>query len=295
MTAFPRAPEFSKHVHRARYFYLRRPTKKKFDLVLLCGGRETCNPDYMVNRETFPYFALEWVEKGTGSVSLNGQTWPLQPGSIFCYGPGTLCQIKTDPQRLLTKVFINFTGEKAVELLAQAGLQAGTVARYSHVTELSEIMDNLASSVTYTNTANSEVGACYLRLFLEKIRFGQTKSRVELRGADFETYLRCQRFIQEHASELPSLKEACKDLRLSPAYVCRLFSRFGRVSPYQFLLRTKMNLALEPLSKKGLLMKEVARALGYPDPNHFSRVFKQIHGVSPKAMQQLLQRNDQRP
>jgi AraC-like DNA-binding protein len=45
-----------------------------------------------------------------------------------------------------------------------------------------------------------------------------------------------------------------------------------------------MNLAAEHLVEKGGLVKEVGQRLGFPDPFHFSRAFKSVHGVSPSAL-----------
>jgi AraC-like DNA-binding protein len=67
--------------------------------------------------------------------------------------------------------------------------------------------------------------------------------------------------------------------------VCRLFRRFQGTSPYQYLLRRKMNLAAEFLIDQGGLVKEAALKVGFADPFHFSRCFKTVHGVAPSELQ----------
>jgi AraC-like DNA-binding protein len=71
------------------------------------------------------------------------------------------------------------------------------------------------------------------------------------------------------------------------AYLCRLFRRYDHQTPYQFLLRLKMNLAAERLQNPGVLVKQVAAELGFHDPFHFSRAFKSILGLSPEAFRRL--------
>ena len=66
--------------------------------------------------------------------------------------------------------------------------------------------------------------------------------------------------------------------------VCRWFRRYQGTSPYQYLLRRKMNLAAEHLVENGGLVKEAAQRIGFADPYHFSRAFKAIHGVAPRAL-----------
>jgi AraC-like DNA-binding protein len=45
-----------------------------------------------------------------------------------------------------------------------------------------------------------------------------------------------------------------------------------------------MNKAVEFLNDPNLLVKQVAAAVGYADPYHFSRTFKKTFGVSPKGL-----------
>ena len=65
------------------------------------------------------------------------------------------------------------------------------------------------------------------------------------------------------------------------AYLCRLFQRYDHQSPYQLLLRLKMNFAAEWLQQPGALVKQVAERAGFTDPFHFSREFKSVFGVAP--------------
>ena len=73
-------PEISSQVREARYFYLHQDKVADRRLVVICGGRETCTPDYEVDRPTFPYFGIEWVERGRGrSGSTDAATGSSRP------------------------------------------------------------------------------------------------------------------------------------------------------------------------------------------------------------------------
>jgi AraC-like DNA-binding protein len=62
-----------------------------------------------------------------------------------------------------------------------------------------------------------------------------------------------------------------------------LFRRFSGQTPYQYLLRRKLEAAAARLSEPGALVKEVALEAGFSDPFHFSRVFKRVFGVAPSV------------
>ena len=48
-----------------------------------------------------------------------------------------------------------------------------------------------------------------------------------------------------------------------------------------------MNLAAQRLQEPGTLVKQVAAELGFDDPFHFSRTFKNVFGLSPEAFRRL--------
>ena len=84
-----------------------------------------------------------------------------------------------------------------------------------------------------------------------------------------------------------TLEQIAKECHINNAYLCRLFRRYDNQSPYQYLLRLKMNFAAERLQKSGALVKNVAEEAGFTDPFHFSRVFTSVLGLSPAAFRDL--------
>jgi AraC-like DNA-binding protein len=71
------------------------------------------------------------------------------------------------------------------------------------------------------------------------------------------------------------------------AYLCRLFKQFDTQSPYQYLLNLKMTYAADRFQKTGVLVKKVARELGFVDQFHFTRVFKKVFGIPPQSFKGL--------
>ena len=122
-------PEFfSLQVREARRFYLDLAPPPDSPLAVVCGGRESCAPDYAIRRPTFSYYSIEFVSRGKGSLTLDGSTFSLFPGAVFSYGPGVAQDIVTDPDEPLEKYFVDFTGSEAPELLRRHGLPPGSFA-----------------------------------------------------------------------------------------------------------------------------------------------------------------------
>jgi AraC-like DNA-binding protein len=214
---------------------------------------------------------------------LRGRPHELEAGSVFCYGPGVACRIRTDPDLVLTKVFVDVAGADAEDLLDQAGLSPGEYQRVARIVELSEVFDGMCREGLRHGPDVHAIVATYFRLLLLKARAHRV--RAQPGGTQrLETFLRCRQFLQDHYLRFTSIETAADELGLTPSYLCRLFREFGERSPYQFLLRARMNHALDSLMLSGGCVKRACYESGFRDPAHFSRLFKQIHGLSPRAL-----------
>jgi AraC-like DNA-binding protein len=280
-------PEFfSSHVRDARRFYLDLAPDHDSPLVVVCGGVESCAPEYTIDRQTFPYYSLEFVARGRGSLVLDGQRVALFPGVVFAYGPGVAQHITTEADDPLEKYFVDFAGTRAVELLERYSLPPAHWARVRAIAEIQSIFDNLiCDGLRGTGFCNALCAALLEYLI---VHVADSRMPWEARQTPaFATYQRCRKHLATHFERIQSLEQAAQECHVDRAYLCRLFRRYDRQTPYRFLMRLKMNLAAERLQDPGVLVKQVAAQLGFADPFHFSRAFKNTFGRSPEAFRRL--------
>lgn len=89
--------------------------------------------------------------------------------------------------------------------------------------------------------------------------------------------------IDEHISE-PSMKtsELAEMMGMSRSSLFRKMSALAGVAPNEYVLIYKLNKSVEMLRNLEMNISEVAYALGFTSPSHFSNTFKKRFGVSPK-------------
>jgi AraC-like DNA-binding protein/quercetin dioxygenase-like cupin family protein len=288
-SALPRNPPpsfFSPQVVRARRFYLDLNPRRQRRLVVVCGGVEHCTPDYAIHRATFPFYSIEYVAHGRGRLKLGRRAHPLQPGRLFSYGPGVAHDITGQQDDPLVKYFVDFAGSSAPELLRTAHLAPGAIGQVFPPNTLCPLFDELIQTGLQSGRGGAECCAKLLECLLLKI--GTAKA--PLAGAEtpaFTTYRQCRRHIEQHFLRLRTLEQIAGECHANNSYLCRLFRRYDQQTPYQYLLRLKMNHAAERLQHPGVLVKQVAEETGFADPLHFSRVFRSVLGLSPGAFRQV--------
>ena len=152
---------------------------------------------------------------------------------------------------------------------------------FGNVLELQEILDHLLEEGNRHSRHSEEIALQYLRLFLQKLPECVEYSPHRAASQALEFYLKAKTFLEKNHETLATAEAAAGSLGVTPETLCRVFQRFARTTPYQYLLRLKINRAVDLLLGTSLQAKEVGYRLGFGDPFHFSRVFKRLQGSSP--------------
>ena len=270
----------------ARRFYLNLQPPRGIELAVVCGGVEHCASDYEIHRETFPFYSVEYVVRGLGEVRLAGRRHSLRPGMLFAYGPLVPHHIVGSPNDLLVKYFLDFYGTFAPKLLRTCHLAPGGVAQVFPPNAVATLFDECILAGLHGGRRGAKLSTDLLGCLAQKI----IMASAPLRGREtlaFGTYQQCRAHIEKHFLRLKTLEQIAGECHANNAYLCRLFRHYDHQTPYQFLLRLKMNHAAERLQSHGTLVKQVARETGFADPFHFSRVFKNFLGLSPEAFRRI--------
>ncbi len=274
----------SKQVTGARYFFLNLAPRRGQRLALVMGGREHCNPDYAIARQRFPFYGIELVVAGHGTVALDGRTHALGPGAMFAYAPATRCELRADPRDPMVKYFVSFAGQAVARRLRRSGVRPGHLRVLAAPAEITSVLEDLVREGQRTGELTPGICAALGELLLLKIEATTLRNSPVVEPAQ-EAFLRCKALIDAQAERLGTLEEIAAAVRVEASSVCRWFRRYQGTSPYQYLLRRKMTLAAAHLVEHGGLVKEVAERVGFADPYHFSRAFKAVHGVAPRTLQ----------
>lgn len=273
----------SRQVTEARYFFLTLAPNRRTPLTLVMGGRERCNPDYVIERRHFPYYGFEYVSAGRGSVKLGAEDYPLVPGTVFAYSPHTPCEIHTDEREPMEKYFLCFAGTAVTARLRRSRLRLGKALLLPVHAEIGSVLEDLLREGQSSSRLAHDMCATLFEFLFLKIEEAATMAP-HANNLARQSFLRCKAFIDAHADRLGTLSDIAAAVGIEKSSICRWFRRYEGTSPHQYLLRRKMNIAARYLIKGDSLVKDIAQRVGFENPFHFSRCFKAVHGLAPSAL-----------
>ncbi len=100
-------------------------------------------------------------------------------------------------------------------------------------------------------------------------------------GGD-EAVAKVSHFISREFARPLTLTDLARAGGVSNQHLLKLFRERKRESPTRMLYRRRLEAARDWLSHTGLSIGEIADRCGFANPFHFSRKFRQAHGLSPR-------------
>lgn len=103
-------------------------------------------------------------------------------------------------------------------------------------------------------------------------------------GLDARRLARAVEFLRAHFAQDVSLDTLASHVAMSKFHFIRLFKRSTGLSPYQYLLKLRLDEARRLIVAGGLPIAQVAHATGFSDQSRFTAMFKRQFGTTPAAL-----------
>ncbi len=261
-------------VHRVSPNY--RGLRDKYGLVLLAGNRRQVVGPKELKPRYFEFYSISHLLEGDGFFWMEEMKEPttIRAGQVAIITPYTLnCYGSYDSDYVESMVL--FTGPIADYYRDKGIIKSGIyeMGEYPRLNRIIELGMNPA--ITSQLRAVIEFQKVLLDLY-EENRLLDSKE-------EYPRVMKLIKEIQDNKQRWWTVKEMAEYCQMSETYFRKIFREYTGSSPKAYVEHSKIRQAAEMLCQKNLTIAEIARYLGYRDPYHFSRRFKQITGVSPTS------------
>ncbi len=101
--------------------------------------------------------------------------------------------------------------------------------------------------------------------------------------------------VEEKSNQTVGVEVIAASCGMSSRHLNRIFSGGKGGSLGRYMVERKMESAKRMLSENNLLLKDIARSLGYADTGYFCRVFKRVTGMTPRDYSRQAWRAESKP
>lgn len=232
------------------------------------------------------YHWLHTVE-GSGQFTVNGSTVTLSPNEGLLLKPGVPHSYHSDNGDWSTW-FLTFDGALAGPIVSALDIPHAQLLRWEADCPLGSIHEAYGEKCQYSFDFAGISGSQEIYTFLTMLKqYGQLGSQPSLsRGHERLTpvYLLIEQAYGDPDLGLDRLAGA---LHISPQHLSTLFRKSWGISPYQYLLRFRIQKSKELLLQDHeRAVKEIASAVGFQDYSHFVHTFHKLAGMTPLQFRQ---------
>lgn len=94
-------------------------------------------------------------------------------------------------------------------------------------------------------------------------------------------------YVSTHLNENLSVKALAERGYMSVTNFSRVFKQQTGISPYEYVLISRLNKAKELLRQTDMSISQIAAAVGFNSDSNFIHFFSQNTGMSPKSFRKL--------
>lgn len=246
---------------------------------------------YEMSPHWHPEAELIRVYSGTFELHLNKECYLLGAGDVAIVNPGTLHRGEPTDCVYDCAVFKTemlcppgSSASRYIKPIANQQQLVREVLPFGTAPDVLACVDRLFSALSERPPQYELlVYAALYELFFILHRDGLVASGNEGHAKDKQlTHLtRLLDWIDENYTQRITLSSLAKISGFNEKYLCRFFKEYTSYTPIDYINRLRIEKAADDMLSRHMSVTEAAFANGFNDSAYFSKIFRQIKGISP--------------
>lgn len=264
------------------------PNENFIDLGMFQCGREACTPCHSFGPVTRNHYLFHYVLSGTGTLMADDakgitQTYSVRSGQGFLIFPEQITTYYADQHSPWEYSWIEFDGLRVKEALSLTDFSLNHPIYHPHSKDLQEQMVKEMNYIISHPKESSFHLLGHLYLFFDYFIQSAKSTRLTQSSKMSDYYIQeAIHYMEQNFQNDISIEEIAAVCGINRSYLGKIFRNSIGRSPQEFVMNYRMVKATELLKLTTLSISDIGTAVGYGNPLHFSRAFKNIYGVSPR-------------
>lgn len=227
-------------------------------------------------------YSLNLVSEGRGILHTRTAQYPLEPGDVFFTLPQQ--EFRVENTEHIHFLYVSFLGIRANALMERLELHSN----YGIFHGQEALIPTWKQALGVSNPENLDLLTEGLLLYTLAHLCKTTRETVSA-AASTDIILKVKQYIEEnfHDPDL-TLRSVAAHFGYNHKYISQKFIKTVLIGFNDYLQNLRIQHAQKLIDSGMQNVTEIAKRCGYNDPFYFSRLFKEMKGISPK--QYIMQR-----
>jgi AraC-like DNA-binding protein len=247
-------------------------------LTIYYGGSEVCAPSHSFGPAIRPHYLLHYILNGKGKYYVNDKCYELGKGEGFLICPGESTYYKADKEEPWEYCWISFDGYEVSNILKKCGLSKKNLIFKDY--SKGNFKENLLSLIhNYEENMSNEfslLGQFYMC-------FSSIYDQIDLKeNNNYISYFdKALDYIYNNFSYDIKISDISKHVKIDRTYLYKLFMQELKISPQQYLISFRLNMAVNLLETTKMNITEISYSCGFKDMPTFYKHFKKQFNITP--------------
>ena len=238
----------------------------------IMGGAQQCRAGYTYGPVMRQYYILEYICRGKGEYTVNGQTYTASAGEAFFIRPYEVHLLRADKTDPWEYIWIGFSTDLTLPKL----LQENYVFDASGIADIFLRMRDRAAVSGRIDEYAADLYTIFARLYAAETQAGHL--------SDDPIDIALSVIKKEYATI--TVQALADRLFLNRSYFGLRFKKRTGKSPKAYIDACRLSAATKLMRELGYTATQAALATGYGDVMCFSKMYKRHYGISPRQAAQ---------
>lgn len=246
-------------------------------------GHFYCSSGYHTNREHLNDVLLVLTLKGTGYLEYRNQRHILKPNEGFIIDCNEHQNYYTDKKDLWEFIWLHFYG-------CQSKAYVHEILTNNHsplfIDEDHYIREKILNIHQLLQEKNLHIDILSSKLMMDMLTKLIIKNQLSKGETVPDIVIEAKEFLDKKYTDKISLDDLCKIIGVSKSYLIRQFKAYTGYSPYEYLLKLRLNEAKTLLIHTNKNINDISFIVGFESVSHFIKYFNQNEKLTPLKFRQ---------
>ena len=245
-------------------------------------GHFFCDFNFYVRRKNHKSFLLIYTVAGKGYAKYRGKEYKLKKGQAILFDCYDYQEYRSDGTELWKIKWLHFNGSSSGDYFNLIYNNMGPVVNMYEGTLIPECLDEILKIMEEGDLKlEIKVSGLIVRMLTEILLSASARPNGDESSLRDDRIRAALEYIDLNYTKGTTLKEMAAAACVSVYHFTRLFKNATGYSPYEYLVKYRINKAKGLLKTTEVTVDEIAGKVGFESASNFTRTFRELEDMTP--------------